>query len=117
MTRLRAEHGAAAGPDRRARRAGTGAAGALLAPRLGATAGDLAPRLGRVRALPASVELGADRLVDERHVEAGLERDRVQGGGAAAGLGGGLRHRFGPPRWSRSGPAPRRGRAAGSGWP
>ena len=38
--RLRAEHDATAGPDRRAARAGAGAAGALLAPWLGATAGD-----------------------------------------------------------------------------
>ena len=51
VARLRAEDGAAAGPDRRARRAGAGAAGALLAPRLGAAAADLAARLGR-RACP-----------------------------------------------------------------
>ena len=49
--RLRAEDGAAAGPDRRARGAGAGAAGALLAPRLGAAAADLAARLRRRVAL------------------------------------------------------------------
>ena len=83
--RLRAEDGAAAGPDRAAARAGAGAAGALLAPRLRATAADLAAGLGGVRALAAGVELGADRLVDERAVERRAEGGVVELDGCAAG--------------------------------
>ena len=78
VARLRAEDDAAAGPDRRARRAGAGAAGALLAPRLGAAAADVAAGLGRRRALPARGELGAHRLVHERAVEARAEGGVVE---------------------------------------
>src|SRR5262249_666554 len=78
VTRRRAEDGAAAGPDRRARRAGAGTAGALLAPGLGRATADLAARLGRRRALAARVELRADRLVDEAAVEARAEDGVVE---------------------------------------
>src|SRR6202042_72293 len=117
VARMRPEYGAAARPDRRAGGTGAGAAGALLAPRLGATAGDFATRPGGVGAVAAGVELRPHGLVDQRHVEARLERGRVQGGGAAAELGRGPSHRCAPPPWSRSARVPRRGRARGYGWP
>ena len=103
---MRAEDDAAAGEDRRAGRAGAGAAGALLAPGLGVAAGDQAARLGRGGAAAACGELGAHRLVQQRPVEAGaegglVERDRAR----AAAEHGSVSHRC----------APRRSRCAGPG--
>src|SRR4051812_28281913 len=66
VARRRTEDDAAAGEVRRADRALAGAAGALLAPRLGAAAADLAAGLGRVRALAAGGGLGAHPVVPER---------------------------------------------------
>ena len=78
VARRGAEDRAAADPDRRARRAGAGAAGALLAPRLGAAAADVAARLRRVRAAPARGELRAHGLVHERAVERRAEGGVVE---------------------------------------
>ena len=101
---------------RRADRAGAGAAGALLAPRLGAAAADLAAGLGRVRALAAGVQLGAHGLVHERAVERGAEGGVVELDGAAAAevAGLGASHRCGPPRRRCAGRGPSRAPAAGS---
>src|SRR4029453_3359313 len=54
-----------------------GGAVALLLVRLLAAAGDLAPRLGLVRALPRRGELGDDDLVHQRDV--GLDVEDVTG--------------------------------------
>src|SRR4029079_16581312 len=69
VARAGAEDDAAAGPLRGADRALAGAAGALLAPRLGAATADHAARAGRVRALAARGKLGDHGLVHERAVE------------------------------------------------
>ena len=117
VTRARAEDRAAARPDRRAAGAGACAAGALLAPRLRAAAGDHAAGLGRVRALAARGQLGHDDLVHERAVERLLEDVGVEVDGGAATQCGGLRHRYAPPRcrpWNRGrsrGPSSDCGRA------
>src|SRR4051794_11576986 len=116
VARRRAEDGAAAGPDRVARRAGAGTAGALLAPRLGAAAADEAAGLGRVRALPARVELRADRLVHERTVEARAESGLVELDLLGAAEDGSVSHRSVPPRRRCAGRARSRGPAAGSAW-
>ena len=63
---LRAVRDTAAAPVRRADRALAGATGALLAPRLRATAGDLGARLGAVRAGAGGGELRGDDLVHDR---------------------------------------------------
>src|SRR5204862_17282 len=76
--RRRPEGDAAAGPDRRAARAGAGTAGALLAPRLRAAARDQAACFGRRRAAPACRLLGAHALMYERAGEAGAERRLVE---------------------------------------
>ena len=68
---------AAAGELRRAGRALTGAAGALLLVRLPATAADLAAGLGVVRALARRRELRDDDLVDQRDV--GLDVEQLLG--------------------------------------
>ena len=75
---MRAEHGAAAGPHRRAAGARASPAGALLAPRLGATAGDHAAGFGRGRPAPAGGLLGAHALVHERAGEARAEGALVE---------------------------------------
>ena len=117
--RLGTEDDAAAGPDRGAVGAGAGATGALLAPRLGATAGDLCARLRGGGAASARGLLGAHALVHERpregRAEGGLvelhllrRRRRAQDGR--------LSHRCAPPRSSRAGPGPSPARAAGSPW-
>ena len=70
---MRAVHDATAGELRRAGRALTGAAGALLPVRLLAAAADLAAGLRGVRALAGGGELGHDDLVDQRHVGLDVE--------------------------------------------
>src|SRR5919201_4160459 len=109
LARLGAEDDAAAGPDRRARRAGAGAPGALLTPRLRAAAGDQAAGLGGRGALAARVELRAHGLVDERAVEAGAEGDVVEGDLLRAAEDGGVSHRCEPPRRRCGARAPSRG--------
>ena len=118
--RLGPEHDAAPGPQRRAAGAGAGAAGALLAPGLGAAAGDHCARLGGGGAAPASGLLGAHALVHERTVEARREgvRRRASPSWCARQHGSvqrGLRHRRAPPPPRRAARAPSRARAAGSG--
>ena len=115
VARVGAEDDAAAGPDRRARRAGAGAAGALLAPRLGAAAADVAARLGRRGALAAGVELRAHGLVDERAVEARAEGDVVELDRLRLRRAEdrGVSHRYAPPPRRCAGPARSRARAAG----
>jgi len=70
----RRECEAAAGPVRSARRAGAGAAGALLAPWLGAAAGDEAAAFCPARSCAGSVQLGLsvddiDRFYDSGRAE------------------------------------------------
>ena len=81
--RMRPEDHATARVVRRAARALAGAAGALLAIRLGAAAADLAARLGVVRAGPAAGELRGhglvhDGLVDRRSEQRLRQIDRAQ---------------------------------------
>src|SRR5206468_5783938 len=105
---LRPEDRPAARPDRRPRRAGPRAAGALLAPWLRTAAGDLAPRLGGSRPLPAGVQLRPNRLVDEGAVEAYAERRFVEADGPAGRAEyRSVRHRSEPPhsRCAGRGPA------------
>ena len=73
VARRRAVDDATAGELRRADRALTGAAGALLLVRLAAAAADLAAGLGVVRALPGRGQLGHDDLVDQRDVDLDVE--------------------------------------------
>ena len=73
VARRRAVHDATTGELRRAGRALTGAAGALLLVRLAATTADLAAGLGAVRALAGRGELGHDDLVDQRDVDLDVE--------------------------------------------
>ena len=73
VARLRAVDDATAGELRGPGRALTGAAGALLAVGLAATAADLAAGLGGVRALARGSELGHDDLVDQRDVDLDVE--------------------------------------------
>ncbi len=108
VARRGAEDDAAAGEVRRADRALAGAAGALLAPRLRAAATDVAARLRRGRALPAGVELRADRLVDERAVEARAERRVVEVDGLRAAEDGSASHRCAPPPRRCAGRGPSR---------
>src|SRR6185503_16017115 len=108
------EDDAAAGEVRRADRALAGAAGALLAPRLRAAAADVAARLRRGRALPAGVELRADRLVDERAVEARAERRVVEVDGLRAAEDGSASHRCAPPPRRCAVRGPSRAPSAGS---
>src|SRR5207237_67713 len=79
---------AAARPDRGTDRAVTGPAGALLAPRLLATATDLGPRLGGVRAATDRGHPRHHHLVHERHVHRGIEqlRRELTGAGLLPGL-------------------------------
>src|SRR5262249_54471926 len=105
-----------AGPDRRARRTGASAAGALLAPRLGRPTADLAAGLGRRGALAAGVELGAHRLVDEAAVETHAEHGVVELGLRRLAEDLRVSHRCAPRRSSCAVPGPSRGRAAGSAW-
>ena len=72
----RREGDAAARPVRGARRAGAGAAGALLAPRLRAAAGDEPAALGAARAGALGVQLGAHGLVHEMRLHVGAEHRR-----------------------------------------
>src|SRR5581483_4504178 len=74
----RREGDPAAGPVRRTRRAGPGAPGALLTPRLRATAGDETPALGTASAGAKRVLLGAHRLVDEVRLHLGGEHGAVE---------------------------------------
>ena len=76
VARLGRERVAAAAAMGDAERADAGAAGALLAPCLGAGHRDLAPGQARVRAAAARVHVGARRLVDERLV-VGLAEERL----------------------------------------
>src|SRR5262245_2692823 len=69
---------AAARELRRADRALAGAPRALLAPWLRAAAGDEAAALRRACALPARVQLGPDRLVDEMRPDLGGEDGLVE---------------------------------------
>src|SRR5699024_8373982 len=85
VPRHRTVHDATAGELRGADRALTGAAGALLAVRLAAAAGDLGAGLGLVRALAGSGQLGHHDLVDQRHVGGDVEDRRRQYGGALLG--------------------------------
>ena len=116
VARLRAEDGAAAGPDRRARRAGAGAAGALLAPRLGAAAADLAAGLGR-RACPGGARSSSARTDSWT---SGPLNSRAEGGvvelrpSCVPPRIGASSHRCAPPRRRCAGRGRRRGRAAGS---
>src|SRR5204862_3220807 len=114
VARLRAEDDAAAGPDRRADRAGAGPAGALLPPRLGAATAHPGAREGGGRTLAARVELGPHGLVHERLVEARAERVGVK---LDAGTGlvdpGRVSHPCAPPRCRRGGRGPTPARAAG----
>ena len=71
--RLRAVDDATAGELRRAGRALTGAAGALLLVGLAATTADLAAGLGGVGALAGGGLLGHDDLVDQRDVDLRVE--------------------------------------------
>ncbi len=103
---LGAEHGAAAGPDRRAARARAGAAGALLAPRLGAAAGD------HGRAFSSRRSRAGERPA--RRARSGARAARAKRAPKAASSSltfllraaqhGGVSHRCAPPRSSRSGP-------------
>src|SRR5438067_8859766 len=86
--RDRRERDAAARELRSADRAGAGTSRPLLAPRLGAAAGDEAAALRAARARAAGVELRAHRLVHEVRLhlgaeDLGLER-HLLGGLAAA---------------------------------
>jgi hypothetical protein len=72
-TGLGTEHDSAACPQRRATGSGARAARALLAPGLGATAGDQPARLGGGGAAPARSLLGTHTLVNEWPVEDGTE--------------------------------------------
>src|SRR5262249_43478256 len=78
--RLWREGDAAPGPLRRAGRARTRAAGALLAPRLPAAAGDEPAALGRLRPGAPRVQLGANGLVDEVRLHVGAEDALVERG-------------------------------------
>src|SRR5690606_465020 len=82
VTRLRAVHGATTGELRRAGRALTGAAGALLPVRLLATTADFTAGLGGVRALTRGRELGDDDLVHQRDVGGRVEDLRGEFDGA-----------------------------------
>ena len=77
VARLRAVRHTTTTPVRRADRALAGAAGALLAPRLRATAADLGPGLRAVRAGAGGRELRGDDLVHHRGV--GLDAEQVVG--------------------------------------
>ena len=88
VTRRRAVNDAAASELRRADRALTSPPGPLLAVRLAPTAGDLAPRLRRVRALPGRGQLGHDNLVDQRDVHLNVEHLGRKLGGAGLLAGG-----------------------------
>src|SRR2546430_15304269 len=77
--RARWEGEAAARELRRADRARAGAAGALLAPRLGAAAGDEAATLRAARAGTARVQLRAHGLVHEVRLHLGAEDVRLEG--------------------------------------
>ncbi len=77
VTRLGAVHDATAGELRCTRRTLTSAAGALLAVRLLAAAGDLTAGLGRVRALTLGRQLSGDHLVHQRDV--GLDVEQLGG--------------------------------------
>src|SRR5204863_647726 len=77
VARLGAVRDAPAPPLRRADRALAGAAGALLAPRLGAATLDLGAGLGAVRAGPLGRELRGDHLVHHRDV--GLDAEDLLG--------------------------------------
>ena len=72
--RRRTEHRATAHPVRRARRALTGAAGALLLPRLLVAARDVLADLRRRVALALVGEERLHRLVHHRHVDRAVER-------------------------------------------
>src|SRR6266487_4364858 len=81
---VRRERHAAARPVRSAGRAGAGAAGALLAPRLRAAARDQAAALAAAGRRARIVQLGAHGLVDEVRLHLGaedalLERDALRG--------------------------------------
>ncbi len=76
--RLGTEHRATASPDRRAVGARTRASGALLTPRLRATAGDHPTRFRSRGSATAGGLLGAHALVDERAGEARAERGIVE---------------------------------------
>src|SRR5207247_4178338 len=65
LVRLRAEHGAAPPPDRRADRAVPGPPGLLLTPRFLATAPDVGAILGGVRAAATGGAVGQDGLLDQ----------------------------------------------------
>ncbi len=104
---------AAARPDRRAVRARTRAPRALLAPGLGAAAGDHAARFRGRRPPPAGSLLGADALVDQRARETRAEGPVVQLDLLARTEHGSIRHRCAPPPRRRMGPGPSRARAAG----
>ena len=112
--RLWAERGAAARPQRRSVGARAGAAGALLAPRLGAAARNHAAGFGGRRSPPAGGLLGAHALMHERTGEAGAERGVVELHLLGVAEHGGVRHRFAPPPRHRGDRAPIRVRAAGS---
>src|SRR5438874_11819892 len=70
---------AAAGPVRRPTRTGTGTAGALLAPRLGAATRDEPAALRAAGAGPLGVQLGPHGLVDAVRLD--LDRVHVAVGG------------------------------------
>src|SRR5690606_13003068 len=74
ITRTRRKRPAAANPDRAARRAVTGTARALLAPRLRTAAPHLGTGLLRLRARARSGHIGDDDLMNERLVERRRER-------------------------------------------
>src|SRR5437763_6083075 len=78
VARHRREGDASAGELRRADRALAGATGALLAPRLRASAGDEATAFRCPRALAARVELGADGLVHEMRLDLVAEDGLVE---------------------------------------
>src|SRR5439155_26391755 len=84
--RLGAEHGAAAGPIRRARGALAGASRSLLPPWLGAASSHFRASLGVVRARPCRRQLRHDDLMHDRYVGLDPEqlRGKVDGSGARA---------------------------------
>jgi len=73
---MRTEYDAALAPDGRTDAAVTRAAGALLAPRLAAAAGDLVARLRARGACPAVREVTLDGLMEQRTARLDRERGR-----------------------------------------
>src|SRR5690348_3407550 len=89
LTAVRAEHDAAVPPQRRAGRARARAAGALLAPRLRAAAGDAVAVLRRARRLTRVRAAREERLEHGRHLLGGggedlRELDRAARGAVSA---------------------------------